>query len=139
MSNNEINIGNIPVACPECGRTSDSLKCYSLPNYMVFLGVYLGYSFQKKVCCPHCMRKNILIKYFTYNIIIGNLFWLAIGLPMGIWKLCSSYTKGHSQTVRDILAENSYEPAYGQTEPAPGCYDEGGAPIYNQKYDIQID
>lgn len=55
------------------------------------------------------MRKKILIKYFTYNIIIGNFVWLILGLPMGIIKLINSYTKGHSDSVRKILAEHFVE------------------------------
>lgn len=106
MSDTNIGIHNLPTACPKCGRVSDSIKCYSVPNYLVFLGVYAAYEFKKEVCCPACMRKRILIKYFTYNIIIGNFLWLMLGLPMGIWKLCSSFTKGHSKSVRAVIADN---------------------------------
>lgn len=66
------------------------------------------------------MRKKILIKYFTYNIIIGNFLWLMLGLPMGIWKLCSSFTKGHSKSVREIIADRlaaSPQPEYPQSYP----------------------
>lgn len=105
----EINISNVPVECPECGRMTDSLKCYSVPDYILFIGIYVAWSFSKKVCCPHCMRKQILIKYFTYNIIIGNFVWLLVGLPMGICKMINSYTKGHSDSVKKILAQHIAE------------------------------
>lgn len=98
-------IEHVPVPCPKCGKVSDSIKCYSLPDYLLFIGIYAAYSFKKEVCCPHCMRKQILIKYFTYNIVIGNFLWLLIGLPLGIWKFCSSFTAGHSASVKKILAE----------------------------------
>ena len=110
----------VPVQCPKCGRMSDSIKCYSVPNYLVFIGVYAAYEFKKEVCCPHCMRKRLLIKYFTYNILIGNVLWLLLGLPMGIWRLCSSFTKGHSWTVKQILAENlNKSTTSAQSAPAP--------------------
>ena len=107
---------NQPVECPKCGRTSHAIKCYSLPNYILFIGIFLAWSFKKEICCPECMRKQILIKYFTYNIIIGNIVWLFLGLPMGIWKLISSYTDGHSATVQDILAEQEYENSRRQAQ-----------------------
>ena len=99
-------LNNVPLECPKCGRKTDSLKCYSYPHLLLFLGVYISYEFRREVCCPHCMRKVIGIRYFTYNIITGNFFWLLLGLPMGIWKLCSSYTKGHSTSVKEILLQN---------------------------------
>ena len=131
------NLDNVPVACPKCGRVSDSIKCYSVPNYILFLGIYAAYEFKKEVCCPHCMRKQIFIKYFTYNIVIGNFLWLLMGLPTGLWKLCSSFTKGHSETVKKILAENITE-SRQQSNPEPNHYDQYGNPVYNQKYDIKI-
>lgn len=138
MSNPSINIDNMPVACPKCGRVYDSIKCYSVPNYILFLGVYAAYEFKKEVCCPHCMRKQILIKYFTYNIIIGNFLWFLMGLPTGIWKLISSYTKGHSDTVKQILAENISDSS-AHTPQETSHVDQYGNPIYDQTYNIKID
>lgn len=130
-------LDNVPVACPKCGRVSDSIKCYSLPNFIIFLGFYAAYSSKKEICCPHCMRKQIFIKYFTYNIVIGNCMWLIMGFPAGILKLCSSYTKGHSDTVKKILAESISESSK-QSNIEPMRYNQYGNPIYNQKYDINI-
>lgn len=109
MNNDEVTLANVPIECPCCGQLSDSVKCYSLPEYLVFIGIYLAYSFKKEICCPRCMRKKILLRYFTYNIPLGNVLWAIVGLPMGLWKLYSSYTKGHSDTVQKILAEHIAE------------------------------
>lgn len=106
MNHRFTNLENVPVTCPKCGRVSDSVKCYSLPNYILFIFIYFAYEFKKEILCPHCMRKEILLRYFTYNIVIGNVAWLLIGLPMGIWKFCQSFTKGHSATVQKLLAED---------------------------------
>ena len=133
MSNYEVGLDSVPIQCPHCGKMSDSVKCYSLPNYLLFLGVFAAYSFNKEVCCPECMRKKILVKYFTYNIIIGNFLWVLLGLPMGLWKLCSSYTKGHSKTVQDILADNFAEINDTDMAQAADPADQYGAPVYGIK------
>lgn len=135
MNNEQYAIDNMSAPCPKCGRQSKSLKCYSLPNYILFLGFYGGYEFKKEVCCPKCMRKRILIKYFTYNIIIGNIIWLIIGLPLGIWKLCSSYTKEHSESVKKAIAEHLSQASQSFNR-EESHYDQYGNPIYNQKYNI---
>lgn len=137
MRNNQVGIDNMSVACPKCGRVSDSIKCFSVPNYLLFIGIYAAYEFKKEICCPQCMRKQIFIKYFTYNIIIGNFLWLLMGLPTGIWKLCSSYSKGHSDTVKKILIENISE-SLNSLRQEQNHVDQYGNPIYDQKYDIKI-
>lgn len=133
MSNYEAGLDNVPIQCPHCGKMSDSVKCYSLPNYLLFVGVFVAYSFKKEICCPECMRKKILVKYFTYNIIIGNFLWLLLGLPMGLWKLCSSYTKGHSKTVQDILADHVAEIDAAEIAQVSDPADQYGAPVYGIK------
>lgn len=137
MRNNQVGIDNMPVACPKCGRVSDSIKFYSLPNYILFIGFYAAYQYKNEMCCPHCMRKQIFIKYFTYNIIIGNFLWLIMGLPAGIWHLCSSYSKGHSDTVKKILAESISE-SQNSAKQEQNHLDQYGNPIYDQRYNIKI-
>ena len=87
------------VVCPKCGRPSDSIKVYTLPGVWVFLICFFRWATQGRVCCPECMRKQILIHGFTYNIITGNFLWLLIILPWSIINLIRTYSKGHSREV----------------------------------------
>lgn len=89
--------------CPECGQVSDSIKAYKLPNYFLFLFVYARWQEIRYICCPHCMRKHILMKCFTYNILAANFAWPILVLPWAIVLLVCSYTKGHSKVVLDML------------------------------------
>ena len=91
------------LVCPECGCKSDSIKRYELPHLYVFLGVYLYYQNIEYTCCPHCMRKHIFVKGFTYNIITANIFWLFFLLPWSIVQFLRSLTKGHSKEVKKDL------------------------------------
>lgn len=91
------------VVCPECGCTSDSIKRYDLPHIWVFLGIYIYYQNIEYTCCPHCMRKHIFVKGFTYNIITANFFWLFVLLPWSLIQLLRSFTHGHSDDVKREL------------------------------------
>lgn len=94
---------NLLIPCPECGRLSDSLKCFVLPRYAVFVGVYAQWQNVQYICCPSCMRKHIGIKCFTYNIILANLMWPVIILPWGVTQLVRSCQHGHTKTVKEIF------------------------------------
>ena len=91
------------VICPECGCSSDSIKRYTMPHFWLYLGFYLHYQNIEYTCCPHCMRKHIFLKFFTYNIITANICWLAILLPWGIIQFLMSLTDGHSDDVKQEL------------------------------------
>mgnify|MGYP003309843602 CR=1 len=97
----------ILVRCPECGRVSDSIKRYEMPHYFLCLYVFATWKNIEFTCCPHCMRKHILIKCFTYNILAANIVWPFYILPWGIILLIRSLTKGHSKEVQQII-ENNY-------------------------------
>lgn len=84
------------IRCPECGQPTDSLKRYTLPHLWIFLYVYLGWQNIEFTCCPHCMRKHILIKGFTYEILLANVLWPFIILPWCLVQLIRSFIKGHS-------------------------------------------
>ncbi len=88
--------------CPECGRLSDSLKCFILPHYAVFVGIYAQWQNVQYICCPSCMRKHIGIKCFTYNIILANIMWPIFILPWGVTQLIRSGQKGHTTTVKNL-------------------------------------
>ena len=90
------------ILCPECGMPSDSIKQYELPDFWLFLWVFLYHRNIIYTCCPSCMRKHIFIKGFTYNIITANLVWVLL-FPWMIVQLIRSTTKGHSEAVLDMV------------------------------------
>ena len=94
------------IRCPECGMPTDSMKCYTLPHVFLFLFIFASWNSVTFTCCPHCMRKHILIKCFTYNILATNIMWPVIILPWGIFQLIRSFTKGHSKEVIGIINEH---------------------------------
>lgn len=92
--------------CPECGKMTDSLKCFILPHYTLFLFCYAQWQNIKYICCPSCMRKHIGIKCFTYNIVAANFMWPFIVLPWGVTQLIRTGMKGHSTTVKKMIEGN---------------------------------
>lgn len=97
----------MPVECPECGKYSDSIKCYRLPDVWVFLFVYLRWATRGEICCPECMRKKILIHGCTYNIVSANFLWPFILLPWSVIQFIRTFSKGHSSEVLDFLREQN--------------------------------
>lgn len=89
-------IPNNMIRCPECGQLTDSIKHFVLPHIWLFLWCYIRWQNIEYTCCPRCMRKHILIKGFTYNILSSNFLWPIIILPWSIIQLIRSYRKGHS-------------------------------------------
>ncbi len=94
------------VICPKCGQPSDSIKQYKLPYKWIFVWIMLFHQDIEYTCCPHCMRKQILLRGFTYNIILANLLWLIIILPWCLVLLICSFTKGHSKAVKEYIEQN---------------------------------
>lgn len=95
--------GETLIPCPECGRLSDSLKCFTLPNYAVFIGIYAQWQNVQYICCPSCMRKHIGIKCFTYNILLANLLWPVFILPWGVTQMIRTCQHGHTKTVKQYF------------------------------------
>lgn len=95
----------ISVPCPECGKMTDSLKVYRLPDLWICLGVWVRYATKGHVCCPSCMRKKILLHGFTYNIVTANLLWPFIIMPWSIVNLFRTRSKGHSKEIVLMLNE----------------------------------
>lgn len=84
------------IRCPECGQMTDSLKRFTLPHIWLFLGCFVSYQNIRYSCCPHCMRKHIFVKGFTYNILLANALWALLILPWSIILLVKSYKRGHT-------------------------------------------
>lgn len=98
---------NIILQCPECGRFSDSIKRYRIIDFCLFILIAANCRYVEYTCCPDCMRKHILEKGFTYNIITANFLWLILILPWSIILILCSYSKGHSKAVlKDIRKAN---------------------------------
>lgn len=94
----------ILVKCPQCGEYSDSIKRYDIYTTIWFLLVWMQYGTTTYTCCPHCMRKHILMDgIFTWRILFGNFAWLILSVPTSIVQLCMSFTKGHSRSVKTDL------------------------------------
>lgn len=93
--------------CPECGNMSDSIKRFSLPYRWYFILGLFSMRSATYTCCPHCMRKHILINGFTYHIILMNMMWPIIILPWSIVQLIRTYQKGHFKGI-DSVVENGY-------------------------------
>lgn len=99
-------LSHTPIKCPECGKVSDSIKCYSLPGLWISLLFYLHYESKKHMGCPKCIRKKIFLKGFTYNIITGNVYWLIMIVPWMICQFARSFTNGHSDEITEMLFDN---------------------------------
>ena len=106
MEQNNYTIDNVPINCPECGQASSAIKCYSLPHYVIFLGIVAFWQKITFTCCPKCMLKHIFIKCFTYNIITANILYPFLVLPWGIIYLLRNITKGHSKEIVEIIKNN---------------------------------
>lgn len=103
-------LSHAPVKCPECGCTSDSVKCYQFPGLCVFLLFYAYVQRKRHIGCPKCIRKKIFQHGFTYNIITGNFFWIL----MMICQLLRSFTSGHSDEITEILFDD-YSNAHNES------------------------
>ena len=81
--------------CPECGKSTDSLKRFVLPHFWLFLVCYIQWQNVEYTCCPECMRKHILAKGFLH-IITANFIWPIVILPWVLIQFIRTYSKGHS-------------------------------------------
>lgn len=81
-----------------CGTTTDSLKAYRMPTFVLFL--FIGASFRsgEVVACPSCMRKT-LAKLTLKNLLPANLLWLLLLVPWYAIAALRSLTPGHSASA----------------------------------------
>lgn len=85
--------------CPVCGAYTHSLKLYNLPKLDLFALFFRYHIDDVFICCPSCMRRKILLRGFTYNILTANIIWPFIVLPRMIVKLIRTTTYGHSKEL----------------------------------------
>lgn len=89
---------NIGIRCPECGKTTNSLKQATLFNKLLFLMIYTQWQTVTYTCCPECMRKHIANRS-AITLFTGNLIWPIVALPLHGYHLYKSYQPGHSKAV----------------------------------------
>ena len=83
------------LTCPECGKSTDSLKRFTLPHFWLFLVCYVQWQNVEYTCCPECMRKHILAKGLLH-VITANFIWPIIIFPWVLIQFIRTYSKGHS-------------------------------------------
>lgn len=82
--------------CPHCGQSTESLKRYRLPTFLLFLGIGASFKHGLLVRCPPCMRKE-LGRLTLINILPANLLWIVLLLPWYGIAALRSFTQGHSK------------------------------------------
>ena len=90
-----------PVECPVCGRQTDSLKSYTLPD-ITFLFIATRWGSEHHVACADCMRKALL-QNAAISIVKTNLFWPIFVFPRLSVNLTRTFVKGHSEDIIDEL------------------------------------
>src|SRR5262245_45227599 len=95
------------LACPACGRPTDSLKQYRFISWVVFYLVGAVWQAAYYRGCPSCVRQQIA-RRTAWSLIPANLLWFLLVLPWGLGLIVASYRKGHSP---DVLRQISPEQA----------------------------
>lgn len=88
--------------CPECGKTTNSLKQAKLFNKLLFLMIYTQWQTVTYTCCPECMRRHILNRSAA-TLLTGNFLWPIVALPLHGYHLYKSYQPGHSKAVANAI------------------------------------
>ncbi len=100
----------ILLACPHCGRETDSLKQYRMVDLVVVLVVALIYRPATHTACPSCMRR-ILLKRAAINTITAHLFAPLLYLVYGVYALMT-VSQGHSRAIeKEVAADLAHETA----------------------------
>uniref|UniRef100_UPI003FEFEBB9 hypothetical protein n=2 Tax=Candidatus Limisoma sp. TaxID=3076476 RepID=UPI003FEFEBB9 len=91
----------LPVECPVCGKQTDSLKSYTLPD-ITFLFIAIRWGSEHHIACADCLRKTIL-QNAAISIVKANLFWPILVFPCLSVNLTRTFVKGHSEDIIDEL------------------------------------
>lgn len=102
ISMQKVDHTQISLTCPDCGRSTYSLKQYAFVDYVVFLVLAAAWQRTVHVACPACMRWFVARKSLI-NIVPANILWLVFLLPWTLILFARSYTKGHSKAVRERI------------------------------------
>jgi hypothetical protein len=97
-------LGATAIPCPRCNQPTTSMKSYTMVQFMLFVWVFAFWRRQVVTCCPGCMRKEIALKTLI-NVIPANLLWFVIVAPWHTVLFCMTFAQGHSDRVRNVLAQ----------------------------------
>ncbi len=111
-----------PRPCPRCGASTDSLKAFRLPLFLLFLGVAWSLRHGTVVACPRCMRRE-LGRLTLVNLLPANILWLVLLLPWYGVSALRTFKRGHSPSLTTGSIPGGYrDPA------APAAAPVGEAP-----------
>lgn len=91
----------IPLQCPECGETSDSIKSYSFTDF-IFLFVAYRWGYEHHIACAKCMRKKI-IHTAAKGLIKAHIMWPIFYMPRLSVNFIRTFVKGHSEDIIDEI------------------------------------
>lgn len=84
--------------CPECGRLATAIKRYTMPRFVLFLGVAWFQQRATYTQCAPCMRWTI-VENAVINVLPANLLWVLILFPWYSILFLLTFTAGHSDGV----------------------------------------
>jgi hypothetical protein len=85
------------IRCPNCGKASDSIKCYRMVS-VIFIFIAAQIRSKNEIGCPSCIRPKI-IHFMLINLLTANIAWPLAIFPVGLFYLAISYKSGHSPIV----------------------------------------
>ena len=92
----------VAVPCPECGKPTESLKRYRMPEWFIFAYLFFWWRVKTYTACPSCMRR-ITVQRLVFNLIPANLVMIALG-PFYLVRLLMTFDSGHSREIEEIIA-----------------------------------
>ncbi len=94
---------NPPVlCCQKCGKETPHLKD-SVFFVVIFAYVYAYVCRAQLLTCPKCTRKRAYLSAII-NLVLANVLWPFIVLPLCLLQWIQSFRSGHSRAVVDQLA-----------------------------------
>ncbi len=97
--------GKFTNVCPCCKQETYSLKRYTYPSYLVFVGVYIAWLIESHVACPKCMRLDVMEKANNW-MLTATILTPLVMFPWGIVLVLYSLVPGHSPSLNyDIRAQ----------------------------------
>ncbi len=89
------------VHCPKCGQPSDSVKCYTMMSFLLFILVGAWWRTKRVVACAPCMRTELLTSS-AINLVTANVLSPLVLIWHGV-LFAMSYQEGHSSEVYGYL------------------------------------
>ena len=77
----------LTVTCPCCGKPTSRIKSYEVP-VVVFLFLYVVWSYERITGCPPCVR-SLLLKRFLISVPLANFAILVVGPVLCFWFIAT--------------------------------------------------